>query len=53
MWIASMARIGGPARNWTDLALGCQNGNTPGKGDTYVAVLDRALQKIEELIVKK
>jgi hypothetical protein len=28
-------------------------GTLLGKGDTYVAVLDRALQKKEELIVKK
>ena len=43
--------IKGPARNWIAFVLGSQIGPTGTEEDTYVAVLERAPQKIEEVMI--
>ena len=51
MWIVSTEGIKEPARNWITFVLASQIGPTRTKEDTYVAVLERALQKNEEVMI--
>ena len=51
MWIVSMEGIKEPVRNWITFALGSQMGPTGTEEDTYVAVLERAPQKNEEVMI--
>ena len=46
-----MEGIGEPARNWIAFVLGGQKGPTRTEEDTYVAVLERAPQKNEEVMI--
>jgi hypothetical protein len=46
-----MEGIKEPARNWITFVLGGQMGPTGTEEDTYVAVLERAPQKNEEVMI--